>query len=294
MHLSWFLRNLVWLFVIAALSFAARAGEDGAISVSISEANRMSVPLKVNGQETLSVIDTAATIALVDSNLVPMTETPLAGSELVVQGLSDTTIYYTTEVDLVEIGGQKLHSVSAGIVTDTDFPSHKTVIPISAFTQRVIDFDFEQGVIAVYDRRPVSPGRRAVSRVRYETIGGLIFVPITINGKRGRALIDTGADSSFINSKFADLANVRERPDLNKFLVGVDLEKTPLRIVSLRRVRIGDYLLEDHKLLASDPGLFKALGLEDEPVMLLGLNILRHFRVQIDREKKQVLLSRKG
>ncbi|GAB5458881.1 MAG: hypothetical protein Hens3KO_19110 [Henriciella sp.] len=284
----------IWLLVCLVFAFGASAGEDEAIAVSVSQSHHMSVPVKVNGQETLSVIDTAATIALIDVDLLPDIEVSTLEAEIVVQGLSDTTTYAATDIDVVEVGTETLRAMPAGIITDRGFPSHTTIIPANAFTQRVIDFDFKQGVIAVYDRRPALPKQQAVSRLRYDTIGGLIFIPIKINGKRGRALIDTGANSSFINGAFADLANVRERPELSQYLVGVDLEETPVRIVRLRRLMLGEYRLKNFDLLASDPEMFTALGLEDEPVMLLGLNVLRHFRLQIDREKREVWLSRKN
>lgn len=286
------LRYPAWLFIVFAFALSVSAGEEETITVSVNASNQMTVPVKVNGQDALSVIDTAATIALIDEDLLPTEDVLAERPEIVVQGLSDTITYETTEIGLVEVGIESLRAVPAGIIRGDDFPSHKAVIPANAFPQRVIDFNFQAGEIVLYDRQPFAPQPHLVSRMAYDTVEDLIFIPIEINGRRGSALIDTGADSSFINGKFADLARARKRPDLEKVLVGVDLEKTPVRVVTLRRVQIGQYRVDDYNLLALDPDLFSALGLEDEPVMLLGMDVLRHFRLQIDREKEKVLISR--
>ena len=294
MPFGWVKLNLAWLLAVFALVSSAAAGEDDYIAMSVNAQSRMTVPLIVNGQETLSVIDTAATFALVDDSLVSLEGDDNPPQEILIHGLSDVNTYQVVQLDHIEIGRETLRAMPAGVVSSTDFPSHKTVIPVNAFDQRVIDFDFKRGSISLYDHRPRKAHGAISSRLKYQEIQGLIFIPIKINGKTGLALVDTGADISFINGNFARLAKVKEREDLTRTLVGIDLDQTPVRVVSLRTVQMGSHLFSDFRVLASDPPLFEALGVGDQPIMVLGLNGLRHFRVQIDRRRKEVWLSRRN
>lgn len=44
-------------------------------------------------------------------------------------------------------------------------------------------------------------------------------------------------------------------------------------------------------MIVADPALFDDLGLQQEPLMLLGIDYLSKFRVQIDRKRNSLLLT---
>lgn len=44
-------------------------------------------------------------------------------------------------------------------------------------------------------------------------------------------------------------------------------------------------------MVVADPAMFDNLGLRDEPAMLLGLDLLSLFRVQIDRRRGYIFLT---
>jgi predicted aspartyl protease len=127
--------------------------------------------------------------------------------------------------------------------------------------------------------------------MKYTDENGLIFVDVRINGRKGRALVDTGSSVTFINRRFAEQSHTRTNQEKTKILQGATGGDQSLRIASVRMLAIGDYRMSGVDILVSDPPLFKYLGLEQEPAMVLGMDLLSSFRLQIDRRRQRVVLS---
>jgi hypothetical protein len=64
-----------------------------------------------------------------------------------------------------------------------------------------------------------------------------------------------------------------------------------LRVSSARLFALGDYRVARVDVLVSDPPLFEYLGMHEEPAMVLGLDLLSSFRMQIDRRRQRIILS---
>ncbi|MEO0550108.1 MAG: retropepsin-like aspartic protease [Pseudomonadota bacterium] len=286
-----FIVGLVLLAFIASFGDAA-ASEDKAIRVSINSDNQMRVPLTINGQTSFGIVDTGATFPLIDMALIPEPELLTEQGTVVVQGLSGTVDYDVATVASIQIGENRMEAVRAGVNDETRFPGLLNVIPADAFPHRVIDFDFQDGVISLYDDRPIKDHRDYRTKVSYEEIQRLPFIQVWINNTPGLALIDTGSNSTFINSAFADKAKTRNRADLVKDLFGVDAEATQARIAQIRRLRVGGHRVSKLNVLVADPDLFDTLGVAERPVMIIGLDLLKHFRVQIDRQDRHIYLGR--
>ncbi|MDJ0922713.1 MAG: aspartyl protease family protein [Henriciella sp.] len=282
----------LYLLAFIASFPQAIAGEDQGIRVSINDKHQMRVPLTINGQASFGIVDTGATFPLIDSALLPSAEVREHLPNVLVQGLSGEIDFEVTSVSSIEIGADRLEAVPAGINDDSRFPGLLNVIPADAFDERVIDFDFKRGLISLYENKPISDPRIFRSRLSYKQIAELPFVRAKINGFSGLALIDTGSSATFVNSVFADKAKVKERPDLARELFGVDDAATVARIVQLRTFGLGQHRIRQFNVMVADPVLFESLGLADEPVMIIGLDVLRHFRVQIDRDFQHIWFGR--
>jgi len=50
---------------------------------------------------------------------------------------------------------------------------------------------------------------------------------------------------------------------------------------------------EDFEILSADSAVFGYVGRSDQPTMVLGMDYLKHFRLQIDREKQEMIFGRK-
>jgi predicted aspartyl protease len=175
---------------------------------------------------------------------------------------------------------------------DLDIPgTAANILPSSAFPGDVLEFDFRNRLISVYDGRPDRPTNAYHDSVPYKLEGGLMYVEVRINGRKGRALIDTGSNLTYVNSVFADLAKLSTNLEKTQLLQGATGGDESVRIATARRVKLADFNFEGADLFVTDPELFTLLGLKDEPVMVIGLDFLSEFKVQFDRRRSRIILS---
>ena len=289
-----FLRTIAVIcgLVLSASVQAAFASDLGTIAMTVDDSDKMTIHIQLNERSGLGILDTAATYMLIDADLLTDTNSTLREEKIAIMGLSGPRIFSTAQIGPVIAGEIDLQDMPAAINAQARFPGHKTILPASAFNARVIDFDFLRNRIDIYDTKPKSNGDVILSKFRYQEIQGLPFIKVKLNGKPGLALIDTGSDATYINSKFADIAGARLQPDKTISLIGSDNDGTRVRVMSAKSLKIGRHSMRDFRILSADPPLFKHLGLEDQPVMVLGLDTLRNFRLQIDRKRQQILLGR--
>lgn len=294
----------VWI-ASAALALAAIPAASAAVSerlvipFEINRFDHMVVELEINGgAPTTGVIDTAATFAMVDSNSALRSGVTPPGDDprlVNILGVNGTRDYPVVRLDSVRAGNARLMSLAAAFSEEINVPGVSgNVLPASAFPGDVLEFDFEAGTITAYDGQPEVDKRRYADKLSYEVEGGLIFVDVQINGRKGRALIDTGASLSYVNSTFAMRASMRRNDELTRIILGATGDKEGAYIVNVRKVRLADFFVERPNLLVSDPVLLEKLGLADQPVMVLGLDFLSRFRLQFDRRNQKLILSVPG
>lgn len=293
-------RGTVWqvaaLMVGQAVASPSDLPQRMIIPFEMNRLDHMVVELQINDQiSTTGVIDTAATFAMVDARAAQRSgvAVPDAAAPMInILGVNGDADYPVVRLDSVRLGNLSLHAMDAAYSTGLDVPgAAANILPSSAFPGDVLEFDFDTRTISAYDGKPdVAPGRVAKS-LSYEIENGLIFVDIRINGKRGRALIDTGSSLSYVNSTFARLASMRRNDEMTSLLFGATGDTEKAWVASVRTMRLADFRIEQPNLLVSDPFLLERLGLKDEPVMILGLDFLSRFRIQFHRPKQQLILS---
>ena len=289
-----FFRALILVFIAAFLSAAqiGFASDLGVIKMTVDENDQMTINVQVNDKEGLAVLDTAATYALIDAAMLTDGNSQPRDEQVEILGVTGRRLFPTTQIGPVMTGEIDLNSMPAAINSQTRFPGHKTILPANAFRSRVIDFDFLKNQIELYDRRPKAARGSVLSKISYREIDGLPFIEVRLNGKTGLALIDTGSDATYINSAFAQLAGARLQQDRTIRLFGADAGGTSVSVMSAKRLQLGKHQMRDFLILSADPPMFEHLGLADQPIMVLGLDTLRNFRVQIDRQRKQIILAR--
>ena len=118
-----------------------------------------------------------------------------------------------------------------------------------------------------------------------------MFVDVRINGKSGRAIVDTGSNISYVNSAFAGLAQMRTNEEKTQLLQGATGGDARVRVATARKMALGNFYFSGADLMVADPFLFESLGVTEEPAMVLGLDYLSLFTVQFDRRQNRMVLS---
>ena len=252
------------------------------------------IDLTLNGEtETQAVFDTGATFALVGSktaDAVGLTHDE-NGPTIKIVGLGVAGTFPVADIAHVEVAGAGFSQIQVALNPEFSLTSTDTVVPSTLLPHRTLDFDFSNTRLRAYDRRPDKVMRAVTSRLPVTWINGLPFIDVEVNGRKGKALVDTGASNTFINSAFAKKA-ARSAKDYSQIeVISSTGIVTPLRVLSSRRFTVGDFKITRFDVIVLDPEFLASCGLQDEPVMVMGLDILRQFRMQLDRESHEIRLS---
>lgn len=291
-------RILVIVAVLAVtLCGAARANtnQDFSIPIELTRSGHLVVELVLNGEiPARAIFDTGATFALIGrrtASRIGLIEED-DGPTVDIVGIGVRGTFPVVDIAQVEFGGRHFHELKAALNQEFSLQPADTVLPAALLPHRTLDFDFPNASLTAYDRQPDRIYRATTSHLPVTWINDLPFVDVEVNGKHGLALIDTGASNTFINSAFARAA-ARSDKDFGLLeVMGSTGTVTPLRILSSRRFTIGDFQVRHFNVIVLDPSFLESCGLEDQPVMILGLDILSQFRLQLDRGGNELRVSK--
>lgn len=244
-----------------------------------------------------AIIDTAATMAMIDRRAAVIAGIPAPAADearVSVFGLLGEQQYGQVQISQLRAGTVSLHHFSAAYNDRETMPGGPLIIPAIAFGGDVIDFDFPVGQFSSYNGWPKRVGTVSPARSALTEVDGLYFAEISVNGVKGRALIDTGSPVSLMNSAFARAAGVPRNDEKSQILQGATGGKLLAHVATARQISIGYHTFRKMDMIVADPALFEDMGLQDEPLMLLGIDYLSQFRVQIDRKRSALLLTGAG
>lgn len=262
--------------------------------LSVSPAGYVHTPFTVNDTvEVQAIIDTAATIAMIDASVAARSGINAPSTDEIkmsVHGLLGVREFPVVSIGNLASEGVRIFDVRAAYNNREQMPGGPLVVPATSFGGDVLDFDFPAGRLSIYEGRPQSNARSS-GKGRLTVENGLIFAEVRVNGVRGKALIDTGSPFSFINSQMAQAAKARPDEEKTRSLQGATGGTLPVSVASVKRLSVARFNISRLNMIVADPAMFRDLGLNDEPAMLLGLDLLTHFRVQIDRARGYLILT---
>ncbi len=122
----------------------------------------------------------------------------------------------------------------------------------------------------------------------------LIRVPVKVNGADSAAIVDTGAAYTILTQSFAKQVGVREIPDSKAFGRGLHAKEFPLTFGVVDRLEVGGFTLAHVPvMLMPDDALLFATSRGEFPVpMVLGLHLIKQFRLGLDYGKRHMRLTR--
>lgn len=283
-------KALLGLLFVAIAIAPAQATERETFELQQNDRKWPITTVTINGRTTAALLDTGATIALVDDDLLSYEPTESDSFETRVLGIGGQRLFPVTEISSLRAGARSWYGMRVAVNTKDEFPVQQTILPTSMFQSSIVDFDFRNAKVELYDGYPrfVPDARRsAISYIAHE---GLIFIPVRINGVRGKALIDTGASVSFVNPRFAERARGVRRIEEEQDLQGSDLERNRVQIYRLRRLQFGENHVSKFDIPVLETDMFSTLGFGDEPMMVMGMDLLEHFRFQLDQKRQRIVL----
>lgn len=290
------MRTWALAMLVLTVILPAAATERQVIPFDMAPSGHMVVPLRINDAiQAIGVIDTAATYAMIDGATASAAGVPPPDDLSVnVLGLEGPQVFPVVHVGSLSAGNTRIDAFPAALSQRIAVVGIHNVVPLTALEGDVVDFDFDEGRVLVYNGRPDTSTGLSTSRMRMHVRQGLWFAEVKLNGIAGLALIDTGSSISYVNSQFADAAGAKPNDEKTQTIRGITGGNVAIRVATARKFTLGHHRVTGPDLIVADPALFSHLGMADEPAMVLGLDYLSIFRVQLDRRRGYLVLGIAG
>jgi predicted aspartyl protease len=277
--------------ILALAAAAATPPEETSVTLGQDRSDRMTVPVKLQGGETMNfVVDTGAERTVVSRQLADRMNFRQGPVRNLVT-VTGTGKVNTVIVPGLEVSGTKVKEIEAPALDHAHIGAHGMLGIDSLQTRRVL-LDFKKGEMRVVPSRRVEdtdPDTIVVkARSKY---GQLILVDARFLGERVKVIVDTGSQTSIGNQALLDRL-LRKKKALALTPVSVTSvtgQSIPAQFAQVDRIQIGGADFNNIPVAFADAEPFKRFGLANQPALLLGMDALRLFeRVSVDFANKQV------
>jgi predicted aspartyl protease len=259
--------------------------------------NRMTVPVRVAGRGPYRfLVDTGADRTAISRELATALNLENADGAIMhtVTGASQVI---TANVPLLDIAAKQVRNVEAPLLEATNIGADGILGLDSLRSQRIL-FDFKKGILTIVPSSANDGSLRdsivVTGRIKN---GRLILAGAWANNRKLTVIVDTGAQVSVGNAALRRMLMNPTRGSKPVELQSVTGDRIDGQYALVREFDVGGVHLNDLPIVFADSRLFKQLGLENEPALLLGMNALRGFeKVSIDfaNRKLRVVLPEQG
>lgn len=260
----------------------------------IDRSDRMTVQVQVNGSEAVPfIVDTGSERTVIANDLARKLALE-AGPKLTLATISGQSQVNSFFIEKLTTAAVNLEGVEAPGLERANLGAYGLLGIDSLEDSRVL-LDFKQQKMDVLP----SPRGRGKTRIENGMIivsakkraGRMIISTANINGTKIEIILDTGAQSSMANQALK--AKLRPR-QLRIAHIPVTMRSVTGALVpgeynQIKQIEVGGLTITDLPITFADNYAFKALGLQDKPAILLGMDAMKLFdRVMIDFGNRRV------
>lgn len=252
--------------------------------------SRLTVEVGINGTGPYRfVVDSGADTSVIGERLAKALHLP-AGESAMLHGITESR-----RVERVQVGSLHLGS---SVVRDLELPRLDDY-HIGAAGMIGLDALVEQRLVLDFDKRKItiSDGSRPEARMDGEIVvtarlkrGQLILTQVRANGLPLNAVIDTGSEITIGNMALhRKIARNKKIVMQQVELMGVTGGTVKVDIAIVPELRLGKVILTDVPIAFADVPPFGVFGLQDQPSLLLGTDLMETFRrVSLDFHGRKV------
>ena len=264
--------------------------------VAAKEVNtRMEVGVLVDGKGPYRFfVDSGADRSVIGLTLANRLGLP-AGPTVMLHSTGSARVANTVRIETLRVGTSTIHDIAAPALPE-EFLGAQGMLGIDALVDQRLTINFDKKTVVVQDTRTPEPrptSDEIVITARRRK--GQLILTQAYAGVPLAAVIDTGTEITVGNSALRERLSRRGRkPVSTTNLISVTGDVVPADLLSVPEIRIGDLILRDVLIAFSDMPPFKLFGLDNEPALLLGTDILSSFkRVSLDFRRRKVRFTLK-
>jgi predicted aspartyl protease len=257
------------------------------LSLEQERNRRMTVPVMVDGSGPFAfMIDTGSQATAITHEIRTSLGLIPSGNAVLV-GMASRRMVDLVDVTRIDFGSSSYADFTAPVL-EREHVGADGIIGLDALQDFRVLIDFRKQTIAIDDAETRKPGGgfEIIVRAR-QKLGQLLITDALVEGVRATVIIDTGAQASLANTALRDRIRAKRAQEvITTDVNGVDLVG---ELAFVRTLTIEGLSLTNVPLTFADTPAFAALGLEDTPVLSLGMQHLALFdRVAIDFTRQRI------
>jgi predicted aspartyl protease/lipoprotein NlpI len=253
----------------------------------------------INGKPIGVLLDTGAFASLITKNAASRLGLTLRGaraeSMIGIGGESDVSVAFIEEL---YIGGSVRNNYRVRVAAERPIRGVDFILGDDFFQGWDLEFDYAKGVVRLFQPRnckdaPLAYWDRNAPFVPMEDEQKVVL-PVAVNGRAARALLDSGASSSVISMPFAaKLGITTGSPGVvaSSCSGGIGAGLVNTWVAPFDSVAVGDEVIRNAKLEMANliPELVNI-----SPEVILGTDFLRTHRVLVSRSQRRVYFTYAG
>lgn len=260
------------------------------IEFDVDRYERMTVPVTIAGKGPYRFfVDTGAQATVVTPRISSDLSLRPSGKATLV-GLGSTRVVDTIDIDRLEFADRTLSGLRSPMLARQNIGADG-ILGLDSLQDTRVLIDFTEDRLSVADAGDLGGNRGYEIVVRARSrLGQMIITDARINGVKTAVIIDTGAQNSIANGRLLKLLRSRKQEDFST----IDVNGTSVsgELFFARSLKIGKMEMTQVPIGFHDSPAFAALGLEDQPAVILGMRNLRLFdRVAIDFASRKILFD---
>lgn len=253
--------------------------------------SRMTVEVYVDGKGPYDfVVDSGADTSAIGSALAGKLALP-AVDRAMLHGITESKVVERVRVDELQLGPTVFAELDVPLLDERDMGGDG-MIGLDALINQRLMMDFEDRVITVDDQLNQSSmtGDVIVVTGRLQR-GQLILTEVAAGRTKVEAVVDTGSEVTIGNLALRDklFRGRRARKPQTVTVYGVTGTAMDLEFAIVKNLRLGPITLQNVPMAFADIPPFAVFGLDEEPALLLGTDLMETFRrVSLDFDKRRV------
>jgi predicted aspartyl protease len=256
---------------------------------------RVMTHVKVNGKGPFRfVIDTGASRSTLAPHLARALDLhKTSGRNVMLNGVTGAAEVPTVAVDSLEIGALRFEKQELPVIFTSIMGNADGILGVAGFHDQRIDVDFKRDRVTVLESNGRRPHYSMVTARATRNLNGLMIVDVRVGRRvRAKAVIDTGAERSLGNLALQTAMNKNRRKirqPVSATVHGATPDIADGDVQEIREATIGDMTLSNLEVIFADFHVFKLWGLDKEPAMLIGMDMLGVLeRLVIDYRRNEV------
>ena len=268
-----------------------------AAPTTVDRIGRIMAPVMINGQGPFRfIVDTGASRSAISPSLATrLGLTPSLEDSLTVQGVTGSDQVASVMIDKLQAGDMVLEHRRLPVIAPRVFANADGILGVEGFDQMRITVDFAKDRIFVSRERKaaVSGGWfRVPVKLRF---GRLMIADAHIGNVRVKAVIDTGAERTLGNLALRSalrLDKAAQQVHTETQVIGATANEEDANVIPSPMIRLGQTEITRVDVTFADLNVFRIWNLDQQPALVLGMDVLGTPQAMIFDYKRKELLIR--